>query len=135
MLGLQLQPAMRLWAFSFIICLSPLHSRLFISSIIPSSVLLVPISLVITLLIAYLAPDHLPASLLVPVLCRKKTSEISFALMFPKSSQTAFSTQAPQVCNCAASVPGATLIYLSSAGIMETLVQSIMSTPQYRKLQ
>lgn len=55
--------------------------------------------------------------------------------MFPKSSQIAFSTQAPQECYYAASMPGASLIRFSSAGIMETLVQSIISTPQHRKLQ
>lgn len=69
---------------------------------------------------------------MVHVLCCKKTSELSFAPMFSKSSQTAFSSQAPQVCYF---VPGATLIHLSSAGMKETPVQSIISTPQHRKLQ
>lgn len=125
----------RLWAFFIAICLSPLHSRFFLSSIIPSSVLLVPIYPVITLLLAFLAPAHLLASLTVHVLCGKKTPAPSFALTCPLSSQPASSTRAPGASWCIASVPGAALGHLCSPGIMETHLQNIISTPHLRNLQ
>lgn len=123
--------------FYYLPLISPLQvvSSFHLSFFITSTLQIVPIYLVIILLHLLWLPEHLSAILVMHVLCCKKTSELSFALMFPKSSQTAFSTQALQVCYYAASVPGASLIRLFSAGIMETLVQSIISIPQHRKLQ
>lgn len=74
----------RLWAFSFIICLSPLHSRLFLPSIFPSSVLLVHIYPLITLLVVCLALDHLPASLMCMSGAARKRLSFPLLSCFPR---------------------------------------------------
>lgn len=101
----------------------------------PSSVLLVPIYPLITLSLACLDPTHLLPSLMVHVLCWKKTPKPSFALMCPHHLTTCFQHPSPlsELVHCFST--WAALIHLCLAGIMETHLQATISTPHLRKLQ